>query len=91
MVFGFWRNRKQISPAHEKVPGGTVLCGACFSSNSTFNMLPSCMSPVPWDTFIILSFAKIPLSPKGGAFLNQSLKKTADFQLVYRMLQNLKC
>lgn len=54
-------------------------------------MLLSCMSPVPWDTFIILSFAKIPLSPKGGAFLNQSLKKTADFQLVYRMLQNLKC
>lgn len=51
----------------------------------------SCMSPLPWDTFIILSFAKILLPPKVGAFLNQSLKKLADFQLVYSTLCNLKC
>lgn len=91
MVFGFRRSRKQISPAHEKVPGGTVLCGACFSSNSTFKMLLSCMSPLPWDAFIILSFARILPAPKVGAFLNQSPEKTADFQLVKRTLQNLKC
>lgn len=42
-VFGFWRRRKQISPAHEEVPGGTVLCGTCFSSDSTFRRLPRCV------------------------------------------------
>lgn len=54
-------------------------------------MLLSCMSPLPWDAFIILSFARILLAPKVGAFLNQSPEKTADFQLVKRTLQNLKC
>lgn len=64
-VFGFQRSRKQISPAHEKVPGGTALCGACFSSNSTFSMLPSCMSPLPWDTYYFI-ICKNSSSPKGG-------------------------
>lgn len=84
-ALGFWRSRKQISPAHEKVLGGTAL-QSLFLIKQDLQHVLSCMSPLPWDTFIILSFAKIPLPLKVGALVNQSLEKTTDTQLDYKTL-----
>lgn len=78
MVFGFWRSRKQIGAAREKVLGGTALQGLFLIKQYLQHVL-SCMSPLLWDTFIILSFAKIPLPPKVGALLNQNLGKLLIF------------
>lgn len=85
MVFGFWRSRKQIGSAHEKALGGTALW-SLFLIKQYLQHVLSCMSPLPWNTFTILPFAKISLPPKVGALLNQSLEKTVDIQLVYQTL-----
>lgn len=74
-----------MGPAHEKVLGGTAL-RVLFLIKQYLQHVLSSMSPLPQDTFIILSFAKIPLPPKVDALVNQSLEKTADIQLVYQTL-----
>lgn len=68
--------------AHEKVLGGTALRRLFLIKQYLQHVLGS-VSPLPWDTFIILPFAKIPLPLKVDALLNQSLGKTAVVQLVY--------
>lgn len=65
--------------------GGTAL-QSLFLIKQYLQHVLSCMSPLPWDTFIILSFAKIPLPLKVGPLVNQSLEKTTDIQLDYKTL-----